>query len=106
MDNDELENLQFNEILLTIEYVNPLILPGFSNPIKYDYIKFDEIDEAIKYANSKTAYDYLDNTQKLNTQKERIIGVKFQNKEMGISEFGNQYVNNTKITTQKERILC
>ena len=44
---------------LHIQYKKPRKINGWGK--EYDTIKFDSMEELLKYVNGETAYDYLDN---------------------------------------------
>lgn len=58
------------QITLNIQYREPINVNGFS--VERDRILFDSREELFKYINGESAYDYLDNAVRTNTN-ERLI---------------------------------
>lgn len=81
------KNWSFIEVI--IEYKTPLILPGFTSPIKYDYVIFEDEDSANLYKRGELSYDYLDCSCKLNTNSELVVQVNYLS-SLSDSKFNNQ----------------
>lgn len=78
------------QITLNIQYREPINVNGFS--VERDRILFDSREELFKYINGESAYDYLDNAVRTNTNERLINAVDEYGIEVWSEENGREIV--------------